>query len=69
MRFVSLFFSIKSFILLILFELSKYNNRSITLACKKKFPKINFQFSVRLFPAEHEYESQFFPSCPDIPKF
>ena len=27
------------------------------------------QYSVSLFPAEYEYESNFFPSRPDFPKF
>ena len=35
----------------------------------KKFPRINFQDSVRFSSAEYEYESRFFPSRPDFPKF
>ena len=41
--------------------------KTITLACKK-FPGINFQYSVSFFPAENEYERHVFPSRPDFPK-
>ena len=40
-----------------------------TQACKKKFPRINFQHSVSFSSAEYKYESHFFPSRPDFPKF
>ena len=36
---------------------------------QKKFPRISFQYSVSFFPAEYEYESHFFPSRPESPKF
>ena len=36
---------------------------------QKKFPGINFQDSIRFSAAEYEYESRFFPSRPDFPKF
>ena len=36
---------------------------------RKKFPRINVQYSVRFSPAEYEYESHFFTSRPDLPKF
>ena len=35
----------------------------------KKIPRIKLQYSVRVFPAEYEYESFFFPARPDLPKF
>ena len=40
----------------------------ITLACKKKFPRINFQYPVSIHPGKYEYETHFFPSRPDFPK-
>ena len=36
---------------------------------QKNFLRINSQDSVRFSPAEYEYESLFFPSRPDFPKF
>ena len=36
---------------------------------QKKFPRMNFQYFVSFFPAEYDYESHFFPSRPDFPKF
>ena len=38
------------------------------LACKKKFPRINVQYSARFSPDEYKYESHFFPSRPDVRK-
>ena len=34
----------------------------------KKFPRINFQYSVNFSPAEYKYECLFFPSRLDFPK-
>ena len=36
---------------------------------QKKFPSIICQYSVSFFPAEYEYETYFFPTRPDFPKF
>ena len=41
----------------------------ITLACKKKFPRVNFWHSISFSPAEYEYEKHFFPSRQDFPTF
>ena len=35
----------------------------------KKIPRIKFRYSVRFSPADYEYESHFFPSRQDFPKF
>ena len=39
------------------------------IGLQKKFPRINFQYLVSLNPAEYEYESHFFASRQDFPKF
>ena len=36
---------------------------------QKKFPKINFRYSISFSPAEYESESNFFLSRPDLTKF
>ena len=36
---------------------------------QKKFQRMNFRYSVSFSPAEYEYESRFFPSRSDFPKF
>ena len=43
--------------------------RSDYTGLQKKFPGLNFQYSVSFFPTEYEYESHFFPSRPDFPEF
>ena len=40
----------------------------VTLACKKS-QEIFFQYAVSFSPAEYEYETNFFPSRSDVPKF
>ena len=40
-----------------------------TLASKKIFPRINFQYLARFSPPEYQCENHFFPSRPDLPKF
>ena len=35
----------------------------------RKIPRIMFQYSGSFCPAEYGYESQFFPSRPNFPKF
>ena len=54
---------------IVFFKLSDIKYRwLITLACKKKIQRIRLQYSVSFSPAEHEYESHFFPSRQDFPK-
>ena len=38
----------------------------MTLACKKKFPRINFQYSVSFSHAEYKYENHIFTSRLDF---
>ena len=41
----------------------------LTLAYRKKIPRIKFQYSISFTPAKYEYESHLFPSRPDFSIF
>ena len=36
---------------------------------QKKFPRVNFQYSVSFSPVQYEYENPLFPTRLDFPKF